>query len=174
MFVLFLVFFCSTILFSSKTMASAGICGGQGGFDYAQSQGMKQGWLVPYNGENQSFTGIPCKASEPSDLEINSIVSSCCNGGTNAECLQKKDLTGWVVKYPTCTERNLVVQQNMNGKLEAFDSNQENVKEGIQSTTPTNQPDISGQNEADSGVNQGFLTNIWTKFVLFLRNLVQR
>lgn len=121
--ILFLVFapLVCAMFFPRSTYAGAGSCGGQPGFSFAKKEGVSQGWLVPYNGGNQSFSGIPCKYRDATQEELNRIIESCCGGSLSSDCLNKTTLSSWELSYPTCSKRNLEVRKNSSGKFEAFD-----------------------------------------------------
>ncbi len=151
-------------------LAGAGICGGQPGFSFAKDMGVTQGWLVKYNGDNQSYSGIPCKTRSATQDELNKIISSCCVGNA-PECLTISTLTDWESTYPTCKARNLEVKMNSEGKLEAFD-----IKEKI-TLTPTpskNITEVAPSPQAVPAYSENFVLKLLRQIKDFILVILNR
>lgn len=88
----------------------------------AQDTGVKQGWMVPYNGEQQGYTGIPCQVRQPTANEKQEIVNLLCGSEQESNFPQcKQNTSEWISAYPTCESRNIGVRKSESGLLETFD-----------------------------------------------------
>jgi len=160
---------------SKPVLAGAGSCGGQPGFSFAQKKGIEQGWLVSYNGDNQSFAGIPCKYKDATQEELNKIIENCCGGSSASGCLDKATLSNWESSYPTCSKRNLEVRKNDSGKFEAFDIARTNPDPTITTSNSNSQQNLTPIAD-DKRVNIiekkiSWIVNVFKKIVSWIKKI---